>query len=309
MPSACGGYIANAFISFYVPRSHCWQNSHVYVMPSLFESQKQEEEAVGFEIELLEETTPLLEKRHDLSNDISPSGRLRKLNLCTLYSSDRRACLIFIAILSAILFIHLRDRSTSAVAMDACILKSSPANAGYDVVAYYSLEPYPEGTAVLGSEEFTSNYFDYTYHFSTASNKAKFEANPIKYLPIWGGFCAYAITSESWWTWEEIEEDGPAANPNVWLIYNDKLHLFMLPDAKKAFENETADSNLDYAGSLRWASWTNNIDLLHPNNFIANTGCFWYDLQCGQGSIKSKITGECILSDSARSKQNDNSAS
>lgn len=115
--------------------------------------------------------------------------------------------------------------------MNACIVKSLPANAGYDVVAYYSLKPYPEGTEVLGSDQFTSDYLGYTYNFNSALNKATFDANPGKYLPIWGGFCAYAIT-EYLWTWDEIEENGPAANPNVWLIYNDRLHLFMLPDAK-----------------------------------------------------------------------------
>jgi hypothetical protein len=43
----------------------------------------------------------------------------------------------------------------------------------------------------------------------------------------WGGFCAYGISSETWWTWSMVEQSGPEADPNVWEIIDGKLYFFM----------------------------------------------------------------------------------
>ncbi len=84
---------------------------------------------------------------------------------------------------------------------------------GYDVVAYFSLEA--EADAVKGDAGFTSEHEGATYQFANAANKEAFDADPVKYLPQYGGYCAYAVTQNN-----KVDID-----PNAWAIVNDKLYL------------------------------------------------------------------------------------
>ncbi len=60
---------------------------------------------------------------------------------------------------------------------------------GYDVVAYF------DGKAVLGDPLHSSLHDGRIYHFSSEANKQRFDENPGKHIPLYGGFCATA-TSE-----------------------------------------------------------------------------------------------------------------
>lgn len=57
--------------------------------------------------------------------------------------------------------------------------------AGHDAVAYFT-----ESKPVLGSANFTANYGGAVYRFSSAENRDLFKAQPAKYAPAYGGFCA-----------------------------------------------------------------------------------------------------------------------
>ncbi len=57
--------------------------------------------------------------------------------------------------------------------------------AGHDAVAYFS-----ENAAVEGSAQFTAVHNDAIYRFKSAENRDTFKANPSKYAPQFGGFCA-----------------------------------------------------------------------------------------------------------------------
>ena len=59
---------------------------------------------------------------------------------------------------------------------------------GYDVVAYQT-----EERAVRGDANFRSDFDGKTYLFSSAAHKNLFTANPEKYVPAYGGFCAYGV--------------------------------------------------------------------------------------------------------------------
>ena len=90
---------------------------------------------------------------------------------------------------------------------NACILTSNPVLNGYDVVAYFSLKP--DGEAVLGSSLYQATYNEkYSFYFSSEKNLKLFEKEPLRYLPQWGGFCAFGISSEDFWSWEQIQEVG-----------------------------------------------------------------------------------------------------
>jgi YHS domain-containing protein len=57
----------------------------------------------------------------------------------------------------------------------------------YDVVGYQS------GYAIEGKKQFSSIHQGATYFFYSENNKKAFAANPEKYVPAYGGWCAYAM--------------------------------------------------------------------------------------------------------------------
>ena len=81
---------------------------------------------------------------------------------------------------------------------------------GYDPVAYFTAED-----AVEGSAEFTSEYEGSTWQFASADNKAMFDADPAKFAPQYGGYCAYAVSK------------GYTAktDPDAWTVHDGKLYL------------------------------------------------------------------------------------
>ncbi len=61
---------------------------------------------------------------------------------------------------------------------------------GYDVVAMQTM---PDKT-LKGDKQFESTYQGAKYWFVSAENKTLFDADPAKYAPLYGGFCAIAVT-------------------------------------------------------------------------------------------------------------------
>src|SRR4051812_17180201 len=60
---------------------------------------------------------------------------------------------------------------------------------GYDPVAYFS-----DHRPVKGVITYTSNYKRATYWFASEDHKKTFDADPAKYEPQFGGYCAYAAS-------------------------------------------------------------------------------------------------------------------
>ena len=60
---------------------------------------------------------------------------------------------------------------------------------GYDAVAYFT-----EGSPVKGNSKFSVVHDGATYRFSSAANRDLFKANPAKYTPAYGGYCAYGAS-------------------------------------------------------------------------------------------------------------------
>ena len=63
---------------------------------------------------------------------------------------------------------------------------------GYDPVAYFK-----DGKAEKGLPQFTSSAGGVTYLFASTEDKAEFDANPLKYVPQFGGYCAYGVSRGS----------------------------------------------------------------------------------------------------------------
>ncbi len=83
---------------------------------------------------------------------------------------------------------------------------------GYDPVSYFTT-----GTALAGDKGITETYQGITYRFATIQHKQAFIADPAKYEPQYGGWCAYAMGASG----EKVDVD-----PKTFKIVNSKLYLF-----------------------------------------------------------------------------------
>lgn len=81
---------------------------------------------------------------------------------------------------------------------------------GHDPVAYFKA-----GTPKKGDPSLMAKHAGGLYHFSSQKNKILFESDPGKYLPAYGGYCAYGTAVNA-------KVDG---DPNVWNIVDGKLYL------------------------------------------------------------------------------------
>jgi len=81
---------------------------------------------------------------------------------------------------------------------------------GTDPVAYFD-----QMAPVAGSAAFSLMWKGATWHFASADNMARFEADPDAYAPQYGGYCAFALSK------------GALAStvPEAWTIYEGKLYL------------------------------------------------------------------------------------
>ena len=59
---------------------------------------------------------------------------------------------------------------------------------GHDPVAYFD-----QGRAVAGKPELSVEHGEVTYRFATPEHREAFRADPAKYLPQYGGFCAFGV--------------------------------------------------------------------------------------------------------------------
>ena len=83
---------------------------------------------------------------------------------------------------------------------------------GFDVVSYFT----GDGVPVEGAEEFAVLYEGFEYRFASAENADTFIADPAKYAPAYGGYCAWAIGAN----------DALApGDPNVYEIVDGRLYL------------------------------------------------------------------------------------
>lgn len=94
---------------------------------------------------------------------------------------------------------------------------------GYDPVAYFT-----EGRAVQGEEDIATIWEGATYLFASEAHRDAFLESPERYLPAHGGFCTFGIVLEK-------KFDG---DPEVWLINDDQLHIFLNEDVQKKFLND-----------------------------------------------------------------------
>lgn len=100
---------------------------------------------------------------------------------------------------------------------------STPGLGGYDPVAYFT-----DGKAVRGTGFHVSVVDGVTYVFASAEHKQLFDADPDKYLPAYGGYCAYGLGVGKKFV----------ANPEVWKVVEGKLYLNLDEKIQKSWEKD-----------------------------------------------------------------------
>lgn len=90
-------------------------------------------------------------------------------------------------------------------------IKKGYAAEGYDVVAYFNNE------AKEGLKKYTTTYDGVKYKFASDKNLKVFLETPVRYLPQYGGYCAYAIALKS----KKVSID-----PETFEVRDGKLYLF-----------------------------------------------------------------------------------
>ena len=88
---------------------------------------------------------------------------------------------------------------------------------GYDLLSYFEAQAEP------GNTKFSSHYRGATYLFSTAAHLESFESDPKRFLPAYGGYCAYGITmGKQLSSYPEVDD-----------IFAGALHTFLKKSTKK----------------------------------------------------------------------------
>lgn len=102
---------------------------------------------------------------------------------------------------------------------------------GYDPVAYFT-----DGQPTEGDETITLEWHGATWRFASVGHRDLFAADPERYAPRFGGYCAWAVAR------------GKTAgiDPEAWTIVDDKLYLNYSKKIQRRWE-EDVPGNIEKA--------------------------------------------------------------
>ncbi len=124
-------------------------------------------------------------------------------------------------ILSSLFAVFLFMGANSALAGD--VTHSTPGISGYDPVAYFT-----DGKPVKGSGYHVAEYMGVTYVFASKEHKNTFEDDPAKYVPAYGGYCAYGVAVGKKFV----------SDPEAWKIVQGKLYLNLDRDIQNKWSKD-----------------------------------------------------------------------
>ena len=144
-------------------------------------------------------------------------------------------------ILSSILVVFclvVADRADADIQTTVNVTPDGIAIGGWDTVAYFT-----ENRAVTGSSEFSHEWQEATWLFSSAEHRDLFAADPEAYAPRFGGWCAYALTQGEY----AAEVDPESA----WTVHEDQLFLNWDEDIRKKWTRDGIEDGV-VVGSENW---------------------------------------------------------
>ncbi len=116
---------------------------------------------------------------------------------------------------------------------------------GYSPVSYLDL-----GLAQKGLKEYKATYDGLSYYFTSNDQKKTFEANPKKYLPQYGGYCAFGVSVGAKFR----------VDPNKFVVKDGKYFLFLYDLEVDAQQLWLADNHKELVkkADANWTKLSNN---------------------------------------------------
>lgn len=136
--------------------------------------------------------------------------------------------------IAVLVFITLLTGIGSSAQKSSTFVQSGKAIRGYDPVAYFT-----ENKAVKGNDQWVYEWNNVHWYFSSEKNLDHFKADPGKYVPQYGGYCAYGLSNGY----------KAPTDANAWTIENGKLYLNYNLDVREEWNKdrkqriEKADKN------------------------------------------------------------------
>ncbi len=97
---------------------------------------------------------------------------------------------------------------------------------GYDVVAYFN-----QHRAVKGVDQLTMTWEGAEWKFSTKENLEAFKKTPQRFVPQFGGYCAYGVS----------QNHKSPTDPMAFTILDDKLYLNYNMSVKEKWSGDTKE--------------------------------------------------------------------
>lgn len=94
---------------------------------------------------------------------------------------------------------------------------------GTDPVSYFT-----DGRPIEGKSSITYKWNGATWRFANSENRDRFAANPEKFAPQYGGYCAWAVAQGS----------TASTDPQAWSIVDGKLYLNYSKSVQKQWEKD-----------------------------------------------------------------------
>ena len=132
----------------------------------------------------------------------------------------------FLAILAAIAAALVSAPAAATPAAPAVYANTDGLGAqGYDPVAFFTA-----GRPVKGSASHELEWSGARWRFASAQSLAAFKADPARYAPQFGGYCAWAVSQHYL----------APGDPNFWKVVDGKLYLNANARAKELWEADQA---------------------------------------------------------------------
>ncbi|WP_108816229.1 YHS domain-containing (seleno)protein [Loktanella sp. Alg231-35] len=110
-----------------------------------------------------------------------------------------------------------------AADFDVNVTSTDLALRGVDPVSYFT-----QGEPQQGDVNISAVHNGAVYRFTSEETKAQFEAEPEKYAPQYGGYCAFGLANG-------FKFDG---DPDVWRIVDDRLYLNLSPAVSEIWQKD-----------------------------------------------------------------------
>jgi YHS domain-containing protein len=126
---------------------------------------------------------------------------------------------IMFSLLACFLIVHSNAQQSEVFAPGGTAIN------GYDAVAFFK-----EAKPVKGSDKYSYQYKGATWLFSNQEDREAFINMPEKYVPQYGGYCAYGTS----------QGHKATTQPETWTIVNDKLYFNYDNQVKQMWEKDQA---------------------------------------------------------------------